>query len=781
MKGLRFAALKGRNIGTFLFILIWCGLSSAHGAILTIVLPGQPTATESYAAEELAFYLHAILGERVRIWPDLPPWGELADWQKQESPFFLVGRTRFSLDFLRQCQEKGPEAYYIGNQGNVLFLTGATDRGTLYAVYQYLSDLGCRWLVPGREGEVIPRLTVLPAFSGKKFYQPANIRRDLADFNDIEPYLFNWFVRNRINSAAAQSQLDAAWGPQLTEFWQRRGGCVKVKHFAHSYNALIPASLFESHPEWFALIRGQRCRAAYDGYWDTHFPVQFCTSNPEAIQQVIRTVKAFFEANPDYESFGLIPVDGGQWCECARCRALDRPPRGYAARVITLANTVAQALEESHPDKEILVLAYADHLDCPEGLTVHPRVRVQVCVWPSNFQPLNGPQTLEGEHYNEQLHKWAALGCRLGIWMYHLYSAATPFDLSIRALAENMRLYQRLGVDYVLHECGGFLTWQRNPMATWCWMQLAWDPRQDWRALLRDFCHHYYGSAGDMVAAMFLRLEERIARTGACYKEDIYTAPFVAELHSHLQKAMAQANSPHSRQRIQALAQMLPNPATFPPSLPLRWYHLAGTWEAEQDQGRLALYVDGRCVAKTGGKWQDWQPAETLYIGRLRHRGTGFSGQLDELRLSVKPRNAFELMQPPQRDQETTLLCHFDQENEWTADFSCGAPQVCPLPFPYTYPAFTKEGRFNAGLNFWQSSTFLRFDTLVYDSAKVLNPRAGTIEMWVRPDARKKAAVSGELLDAGDLLFSLSQNVLSLRVGGLTVKYDLSQAEISKP
>ena len=36
-------------------------------------------------------------------------------------------------------------------------IAGANDRSVLLAVYRYLTELGCRWVRPGKSGEIIPK------------------------------------------------------------------------------------------------------------------------------------------------------------------------------------------------------------------------------------------------------------------------------------------------------------------------------------------------------------------------------------------------------------------------------------------------------------------------------------------------------------------------------------------------------------------------------------------------------------------------------------------------
>jgi len=183
--------------------------------------------------------------------------GELDLWRASGQRFIVLGETRFSSQIVAKCREVGPEAYMVRGEGNILFLAGAGDRGTLYAAYQYLADLGCRWLTPEPEGEFVPSVGTLPPFEGERLYTPALIRRDLADLADIEPAIFDWLMRNRVNSACAQSALDAAWGGVLRPIWSPRGGCYHLlQGTGHNFPQLVPSALWDEHPEWFALIGG---------------------------------------------------------------------------------------------------------------------------------------------------------------------------------------------------------------------------------------------------------------------------------------------------------------------------------------------------------------------------------------------------------------------------------------------------------------------------------------------------------------------------------------------
>src|SRR5690606_33267036 len=107
----------------------------------------------------------------------------------------------------------------------------------------------------------------------------------------------NWAARMRINMSAP---VDG-----------ERGGQVRYQ-MAHAHDRFIPASKYlESHPEFFALVNGQRGRS--------RSKPQLCYSNPELQKEFARNLIRYARENPHLLSIGIDPNDGtsaANMCQC---------------------------------------------------------------------------------------------------------------------------------------------------------------------------------------------------------------------------------------------------------------------------------------------------------------------------------------------------------------------------------------------------------------------------------------------------------------------------------
>jgi len=224
-------------------------VTDAGKAAARIVVPDAATATERFAAEELRDYLKKVSGATLRI---------ETESQASASPRLCVGRLQRARSAARDLQGEDPDAFLVRTVDADALLLGASDRGTLYAVYDLLErDLGCRWLAPGPEWEETPaRATVvLPPLD--RLERPAMKYRYLrmttpgppGSLNDL---CLSWAARRRVN-------IGTYWPPsEPSEEIGKRGGFRAWMGPHTLYRFVEGKNVATDHPDWLPLINGKR-------------------------------------------------------------------------------------------------------------------------------------------------------------------------------------------------------------------------------------------------------------------------------------------------------------------------------------------------------------------------------------------------------------------------------------------------------------------------------------------------------------------------------------------
>lgn len=350
-----------------------------------------------------------------------------------------------------------------------------TAAGSMLAVYTLLEDhLGVRWFWPGEFGEHVPlnAEAVIPALDERR--QPGfEIRSVQLGYSSI-------YHTKTFNEAARK--------------WTRRSrlGWVKSAVFGHSWDAVFDlrkGATFKQHPEWFALVNGQRR------------PPQMCTTNPEVIESVVEYV-----LNGKQDIMNISPSDGGGFCECERCQALD--VKGVLAydhkhvqlsdRIFTYANEVARRVREKNPAKSCGMFAYTFYNKPPLKIPkLEPNLYLSF-VYQSAAQ--RDPENLR--EWRESVAGWQKLGAKLVVregWGNHYY-----FDMPVlhdRQIIANLAEASQLGFVAAYGEGSKcFATLAPN---FWALTHMLWDPKRDTTHLMKDFYQSAYGPAAAEMEAFF--------------------------------------------------------------------------------------------------------------------------------------------------------------------------------------------------------------------------------------------------------------------------------------
>jgi hypothetical protein len=442
-----------------------------------IVVDPTATATEAFAAQQLASSLQQITGASFEIRTNT----------KSPARAIMVGAGAAAAASFPQAPlaQLGEEEFIIRTKGDRILLAGRRPRGTLYAVSHFLQDAcGVRWWTPWAS-----RIPHKPSLRIAEL----NVRAKPA-FEYRDPY---W-----------RCALDADWSwrnfcnGQSSHLTTEQGGCVIYKYFVHSFYTLVPPEKnFAEHPEWFSLVNGHRTAA----------DAQLCLSNPDLRDFVVQRVKQALREAPEARIISVSQNDCFNPCECTNCKALDEAEGSHAGSVIAFVNYIAEKIEPEFPNVAVDTLAYQYTRQPPRTLRPRPNVIVRLCSIECNFrQPLDSPANAA---FAADIRGWEQRTDRLYIWDYVTDFAhyLQPFP-NWFTLGPNLRFFQAHHVRGVFEEgADESFGAEMAEMRAWVLAQLLWNPRQDDQALIREFLDGYYGPAGQPLAR-YLELMQKASQ-----------------------------------------------------------------------------------------------------------------------------------------------------------------------------------------------------------------------------------------------------------------------------
>jgi hypothetical protein len=435
------------------------------------------------AAEELAHYVGRIVDRKLDVWP----WSNFADAKDKANAdglSFFVGAEIAEKTLGKPLGPWKDEEWLIqsvpaglvvaGQDGSGDPWSSRTSAGSMLATYVLLDDyLGVHWFWPGEFGEHVPRRpdATVPKLELRKSPEFA-IRSVLMGYSSYHTPTFK----------------------EAAKRWSRRArlGWVRSAVFGHSwldaFNLRNDES-FKAHPEWFALVDGQRRGP------------QMCTTNPEVIDRMVQ-----FVLNGKTDIVHISPSDGGGFCECERCRALDVP--GILAydgkhpqlsdRIFTYANEVARRVREVNPERGCGMFAYTFYNKPPVRIKqLEPNLYLSFVYQSASMRD---PEALAA--WRETVAGWQKLGAKMVVregWGNHYY-----FDLPLlheKLIIQNMQEAHRLGFMAAYGESTkSFVTTAPN---YWALTRMMWDPQRDPAAVMPEFYRSAYGPVAPQMQAFF--------------------------------------------------------------------------------------------------------------------------------------------------------------------------------------------------------------------------------------------------------------------------------------
>ena len=505
------------NLATWALVLVIGATASPSTTLVengssrcSIVIPDESTPTVRHAANELSAYLKRISGADIPI---------VSEDRSSGSLHIDVGATSRGCAALPAGFLDDEERVFLQANSAGVVICGGSDRATLFGVYRFLETLGCRWLAPEPENEIVPsRPTVAvehlsvdtkPAFQWRLFIGG---RRETS-----EP----WGVKLGMNGLySPEAALD-------------NGACYYYPSdfdSVHTWYKIIPNERdFEKHPEWFPLLNGKRVPTDKHGR-------QLCVTAPGLVDEFGKRVIRVFDEDPACRLMSISPNDGRGWCECEACTKLDerlcggrttrqglgaeRPFRGD--RVFWFANQVAERVAVKHPDKKLLVLAYINYAEPPDTIRPHPNVIPFLCHYaPADYaRAINDPDSEPNRQFNALLKKWVEITPNVLIYSYVSKSMWWQLPRPVlKNFAADIKYYHQLGIDRYF--CQSSLSdWALDGPLYYTIAKLLWDPSADPDQIAHEWIDGMFGPAAEDMADFYEAIDASVRKTGQPYSDN---------------------------------------------------------------------------------------------------------------------------------------------------------------------------------------------------------------------------------------------------------------------
>ncbi|MBM4034003.1 MAG: DUF4838 domain-containing protein, partial [Planctomycetes bacterium] len=300
----------------------------------------------------------------------------------------------------------------------------------------------------------------------------------------------------------------------------------------HTFNSILnPDQHFATHPEYFSEIKGKRQGGR----------TQLCLTNPEVLEIAKKTVRKWIQDNPKATIFSVSQNDWYNFCECAKCKALDDAEGTHAATMIAFVNAIARDIAKDYPDKIIDTLAYQYTRTPPKTLRVEPNACARLCSIECDFaHPLDKSTHPQNQKFVKDIQGWNKLCNRLYIWDYIIdYGHSVMPWPNLYALAPNIRFFIANGVKGLYEEACYFTKGSElAELRTWIIAKTMWDPKYDTDKAIDEFLAAYYGAAAKPIRA-YINLMHKPVLDDPNMHIFIWTAPNAPYLND---KAIAEAS-----------------------------------------------------------------------------------------------------------------------------------------------------------------------------------------------------------------------------------------------
>ena len=358
-----------------------------------------------FATNELKKYLGVITGFEFDIIENLDP-----------GKNFVVGTFDQLLIDKKEIDRKSEfdDEIYIRTEGASGIIAGSNPRSVLLSIYRYLRELGCRWIRPGKDGEVLPKIKIeernveiheIPSYKfrgicieGAVSYEdvydmvewiPKNgMNSYFIQFREAYTFFQKWYehINNPLFEVDEKLSLEKAreYVSDISDEITKRG--LIYQAVGHGWTCEpfgIPGlswdkwvgEISEEISRFFALVNNKR-----ELWQGIPLNTNACYSNIEGRKRIIEDICKYAVSHPEVDIIHFWLSDGmNNQCECENCK--DTIP---SDEYVSMLNELDTEMTRRNIKTKIVFLIYKELLWPPETQKIKNNDRFILLFAPSS-------------------------------------------------------------------------------------------------------------------------------------------------------------------------------------------------------------------------------------------------------------------------------------------------------------------------------------------------------------------------------------------------------------
>ena len=475
-------------------------------------------------------------------------------FDKKGTDGFCIGlMTDFGLDVSDADDIKYDDILYINTSKTGGIIAGSNPRSVLLAVYEFFRQNGCRWLMPGRDGEYIPVKDIVPVKYRHKptlrnrgwgnegsYYQQSIL--DLIEFTPkvgmntvyiqfpIPKVFYDRYYRhinnqeNEISEEVTTEQV-RQWTCQCAHEITKRGLCYVTGGHGwvgeafdisseNAWSGMGMKPVDEKYLPYLAMLDGKR------GIKNSAAHTNFCLSNPETRKIIVDYFVGYLQRHPEVDKFAPAIGDSlNTQCECEECTK--KTPADWC---VVLLNELDAELTRLKIDVKLHIAAYADTVWAPKTekfnnpdrfvLVCAPITRNYTMTLPeeprdikvSEFKYNKNTRPLFLDEYFAYFNDWKKVlnrDLQLTEYYFWIIQYLDPSGMVLtERIKEDIRVYREFGMT-AMESFISPRSFFPNGYLVYVWARIMYDDSLTTEELKQEYFSCAYGKYSDDVTKFF--------------------------------------------------------------------------------------------------------------------------------------------------------------------------------------------------------------------------------------------------------------------------------------